>query len=820
MINYITQVSVCWGLFYLLYAIWLRKETFFNVNRWYLLLTLIVGLIIPLIEFNVPVNTNSGELLDPAYYIETITVTAQTFENNLEEIVITPVNESIGMQLILISIYWLGVLFFSGRFLYGISQIFRLAYRGKIIRKKDFTLVKTMNIHLPFSFMDYLFWSEKVSFSNEDHKKILRHELCHIKGNHSIDVLILEFLNILLWCSPFIYLYKKALKNVHEYLADDAVLQDTPTKKYGQLLLRQSQSGLQIAQANNFIHSQLKKRILMMTRNKSQRTALLKYTAMLPLLLFLVFSISAKNDFGNIIKPAKGISAVNHPVDTLKPIVDDGKGAVFQVVEEMPRFAGCEDIQDAQVRKECAKKKMLMHIYTNIKYPPQARESHIQGTVIASFIIEKDGSVTNAKILRGIGGGCDEEVVRIVNNMPNFLPGKQRGQNVRVQFNLPVKFKLDNGVKSEAQKASDPQDTSLSGFDKESAIFYLDGKRIQSIDDVDPDQILTITVLKNEEAIELYGPEAKGGVVLITSKKTLINVIGYAKEKSAIGYIKEQAVPPSPPEEPTHSEPGSPPSAISAAPPSPEPIPEKAVPPSPPAPSEPLPPVAGISASPPSPPPPVKDQLFIAEEMPLFPGTKEKSESNEALIQFVYQNIKYPKAAKEAKIQGTSIVQFTVTKEGEIYDPKIVRSIGGGTDEAVLNMMQKMSALPKKWTPAKQGGKVVAIQFNLPVKFKLPNTPANPESTSKANELSSFEKINIYPNPTEGNINIHFSSKNESPTTVTITDINGKQIFQKIYNGKEVKINDLEIRNAASGILMISFEQDGKITTKEVLLQR
>ncbi len=102
---------------------------------------------------------------------------------------------------------------------------------------------------------------------------------------------------------------------------------------------------------------------------------------------------------------------------------------IFMVVENAPAFPG----------GDVARMKFLQD---NIKYPQMARESGIQGTVYVTFVVERNGNVTDVKILRGIGGGCDEEAVRVVQNMPKWEPGKQRGKPVRVQFNMPIKFTL------------------------------------------------------------------------------------------------------------------------------------------------------------------------------------------------------------------------------------------------------------------------------------------------------------------------------------------------------------------------------------------
>lgn len=120
---------------------------------------------------------------------------------------------------------------------------------------------------------------------------------------------------------------------------------------------------------------------------------------------------------------------------------------IFKVVEEMPRFPGCENLATTDERKACADKKMLQFIYDNIQYPAIARENGIEGTVVVRFVVETDGSIKHTEVVRDIGGRCGEEALRVVtlmNNMPQkWTPGRQRGKPVRVWFNLPVKFILE-----------------------------------------------------------------------------------------------------------------------------------------------------------------------------------------------------------------------------------------------------------------------------------------------------------------------------------------------------------------------------------------
>lgn len=126
------------------------------------------------------------------------------------------------------------------------------------------------------------------------------------------------------------------------------------------------------------------------------------------------------------------------------PVVEEPapKGEIFRIVEEMPRFGQCATLPTKEERERCSDRELLSYVYQNIRYPEIARTSNIEGLVVVQFVIEKDGSISNGYILRDIGGGCGKEALRVVNDMPQWTPGLQRGRPVRVQVNLPVKFSL------------------------------------------------------------------------------------------------------------------------------------------------------------------------------------------------------------------------------------------------------------------------------------------------------------------------------------------------------------------------------------------
>jgi protein TonB len=137
-------------------------------------------------------------------------------------------------------------------------------------------------------------------------------------------------------------------------------------------------------------------------------------------------------------------------LDTVPPpivIAKEQPTQIFEVVEQMPRFPGCEDIKgDNNDKLQCANQKMLTYISSQVKYPNEARNDGIQGTVVVSFIVDENGNLTNLEFVKKIGGGCDEETMRVFEEMAKlpqkWTAGKQDGKNVKVRMRLPLRFTL------------------------------------------------------------------------------------------------------------------------------------------------------------------------------------------------------------------------------------------------------------------------------------------------------------------------------------------------------------------------------------------
>lgn len=710
------------------YALTLSRETFFQLNRWYLLSTLALGAIIPYLEIPAGWVTQAPEVASSAWL-----PMAEVGEMPTVVVTATSASPAFNIWSVLMPFYWLGVIFAGMRFLLGLSRILRLYFRGQKIRHATYTLVLTHPGHLPFSFGRWLFISAENHFSEAETEKIIGHELAHIRGQHTADVLLLEIFCILLWWSPAIYLYRRSLRTAREYLADHAVLRTARRKEYGHLLIRQAQSGMQPALANHFFHSQLKKPIKMMTKTKSGKSALAKYLTVSPLLVLamLLFAnreavaqvsivekssmeLSPNEDYHIVSKgPAEFVlsdSKENQPlyfidgkevaqtalaaldpneieqVDVLKgepAIKAKGAHAEHGAVlittkkikgdpDEMPLFPGCEEI-DMKARRDCAQKKLSEFIVANLKYPQSAKDAKLEGFVVASFVVNADGSIGKTEIItKTFCKACEEEVQRVIDLMPRWVPAKKDGKAVAAKVILPVKFAPDAKF-SDSEESSDP-------------IFK------------------------------------------------------------------------------------------------------------------------------------------VVEEMPRFPGAGcENSElganakkecADRAMLEFIYKGIKYPKAAREAGVEGIAVVSFVVDQSGKIGDAKIVRSIGGGCDEEVLRLVGEMP----NWNPGKQRGKAVNVQMNLPIRFKLEASDPKAVENAKPQPQLAFpakenewepDNFSASPNPASNQFRLYFEA-DVNPIFVSIMDAANKLIFEenvKGFNG--VYDKTISLAGVPKGLVQIIVIQEG-----------
>lgn len=429
-IIYLLQSAAILAVLYCVYWLFLRKDTFFHVNRFYLITSVLLSLIVPLIDIRLPAG-------GPAYPVIVI----------LDPVLITPekVQRITASHLTWIEImsitYLTGVAIFSFRFIAQLTQLLLLIRRRKVTRQDGANLVFLDKGYSPFSFFNLIF-IRKEYYIDGKLTPVIEHEKIHIRQYHTFDLLLIETAIIIQWFNPFIWFLGRSVKSIHEYLADEGVLKKGFRKNDYQTLILNEAMGLQLNNlANNFNVSLLKKRIMMMTKTRSAAWTLLKVTLALPALLAVVLYFVAGNMNVLIAQDTQKAAQLEQQKATQagqQKTISQNKPSepeAFKEVDIMPQFPGGQEA-------------MVKYLVTNIKYPDEAKKKGLQGTVLVQYIVEKDGSITNTEVIEGIGGGCDEEALRVVSSMPRWIPGKMKDETVRVIFVLPIKFALgDKPVK-------------------------------------------------------------------------------------------------------------------------------------------------------------------------------------------------------------------------------------------------------------------------------------------------------------------------------------------------------------------------------------
>ena len=426
MIRWMFFSTLAAGLLYGLYTLTLRRDRWLQLDLWYLLVALPFSILVPHLPIPDFFGSASLSVASAENFLVTLApveISASSAPQALRLMDVVLDTYLIGLM---VCLAWLVFQMVAQAMIvvrlrrkhgvYGAGDGFDIPRRASLILTDDDTA--------PYSFFNQIVVGTR-GLSDEELRCILAHESHHVRQNHSFDLLFARMLCCMAWFNPFAWLMLRELRAVQEFQADAASLGACGREDYLHLLYRQATGTGYGHITNNFKSINLKKRIIMMNKSKT-RFGAWKVLAALPVVALLTMVGC---------KPAteKAVDQEEIPFeysgeDKSAPM-DADTDQVCQVVEVDPEFPGGMEA-------------LIKYLSENIKYPEQAKKDKIQGKVYISFVVEKDGSVADAKVLRGIGGGCDEEALRVVNAMPNWTPGKQRNTPVRVQFNLPVAFKL------------------------------------------------------------------------------------------------------------------------------------------------------------------------------------------------------------------------------------------------------------------------------------------------------------------------------------------------------------------------------------------
>ena len=513
---YILKSAACLAVFYLFYKLLMSRDTFHRFNRFALLGLLVLSSLLPLVE--VSVNR-------PAPVHETMLTLEQLLllaDVQAEGEIVSQPTTALWVRVALL-VYLAGIVFFAVRNLWSLGRLGVLLRRGRLERLADWLPGRVENVRLvvhnrdiaPFSWMRYIVLSRKDL--EENGREILIHELAHIRNHHSWDLLLADLCIFVQWFNPAAWLLKQELQTIHEYEADDTVLREgVDAKKYQMLLIKKAVGTRLYSMANSFNHSSLKKRITMMLKEKSNPWARVKYLYVLPLAALAVSAfarpeVSAVADELSSAKVNDLVASMKtNQLETVSFAVKDTLTPVFEVVERMPQFPGGVAAQVEYFKK-------------NLRYPAEAKKAGTQGRVVVQFFVNKDGSISNVKVLRGVDPALDAEAIRLVNSMPKWKPGMQKGKAVTVKYTVPVLFSLDELDEKVRQKNLTLIMKGTSAADYADVLILVDGREVTSeiLQALNPERIQSISVLKEpSDIIAKYTTDkSKKSVMLVTLKK-------------------------------------------------------------------------------------------------------------------------------------------------------------------------------------------------------------------------------------------------------------------------------------------------------------
>ena len=518
---YDAKVAVLVVVFYMFYRLLLSKETFHRVNRVVLLLTAVASFVLPLCVITI----------HKTVMLETVPmVSVGDFQME-----VAPVERPSVWQAVLPTLYIIGVLAMVGHTLLSVSKVMLLIRRSERYPQADGTTLCVVKEDVtPFSFWSYIVMNR--SDYEEHDAAILAHERGHIRLRHSFDIVLVDLLTALQWFNPAMWMLRQDLRAIHEYEADGEVLsQGINARQYQYLLISKAVSIGGYSIANGINHSTLKNRITMMLHKKSNRISLLKLLVLIPIVgVTLALNARTVTDYvydkpqrqvpvkkgkrattiknGNKntlqIVESKESQTTNQQPHRIEKVQEDSP---FDVVEQMPQFSG-------------GMKALMDYLSTNISYPKEAHKKEIQGRVLVRFVVEKEGSISNAEVVKSVDPLLDAEALRVISSMPNWIPGKQNGKAVRVKYTIPITFNLNGDITDNKDAVLKAASTNKIMIGKEHAnehpLIIVDGVEAGSdaLKKIAPNDIERIEVLKDQAAIDKYGEKAKDGALIITMK--------------------------------------------------------------------------------------------------------------------------------------------------------------------------------------------------------------------------------------------------------------------------------------------------------------
>ncbi len=476
MLHYILQTIAFQLFFLIIYDAFLKRETFFNWNRAYLLFTSVLSVVLPFIKID-----------------QFKEVVPQQFLINLPEVILgnlNPVNFNIvsepGVNAVPGFVFSWQLLLFIGTIIAFILFAYKLIKIALLISSNpkrwqgNIRIVKLINSNAAFSFFYYVFLGD--SIKTEDKVAVLKHESIHVNQKHTIDLLVFELLRIVFWFNPLVYMYQNRITTLHEYIADAKAVKSQDKKQYYENLLTQVFETQNVSFINSFFkQSLIKKRINMLSKTKSNQILKLKYALLIPMVFGMLIytscdkevvtkaninsekltdsssdilkhinalkeSIAAKGDMTkeeeNALKTLMMLVTKNGLSEPFFQDVVDRVEIPFGVIENVPLYPGCESLSTNVERRKCMSDKITKLVQKNFNVD-MASDLGLKGRqrINVVFKINKEGDIEGIRS-RAPHPELEKEAVRIISLLPKMKPGSQDGKNVIVPYSLPIIFEV------------------------------------------------------------------------------------------------------------------------------------------------------------------------------------------------------------------------------------------------------------------------------------------------------------------------------------------------------------------------------------------
>ncbi|MBT8305967.1 MAG: M56 family peptidase [Maribacter sp.] len=563
---YLLKASGILVIFYLAYQVFLKGETFFWVNRHFLIAGILTAILLPFVSI--------------PNYIEVATTPLNFVSDDATIIDTATVIQGFNGVVALFVIYMVGLLFFIIRFIIQIISVVKLIKSHKVTKHGKFYHVETARNIAPFSFFNHIFYNPRL-YSKSELSAILKHEKAHSSQWHSVDVMLSHLIAILTWMNPFSWLYQSNIKQNLEFLADERVTKEvTSIKSYQYTLLKVSGNHFYTPIVNNFYNSLIKKRIVMLNKSKSNKRNILKIALIFPVLAIFLVSFNTRDIYVPVedevsvalnAQPSSQVIEITIDKNTTEQELSDikkdlaKKGVDFSytVVHNTKNEITFISV-DFAVTKEDGQELRSSSSFNNgdqgiepvhIIYDEETNsismgnKKHMHKNISKKISIHTDEDSDKTVWVNAYGDGDDQKTIEIIEKDGKETITVDGKKVTRKEFDamkdkdgvhekhIKIKKSDNDGEKNVfiMKMSDDDEDVDMnvitvekgkdmffiSGDGDEKPIYIIDGKesKEEDMEKLDSSKIETINVYKGEKAEEKYGKKGKNGVVEITTKK-------------------------------------------------------------------------------------------------------------------------------------------------------------------------------------------------------------------------------------------------------------------------------------------------------------